>query len=120
MADLLRPSRSWFIFTGLVLVTAILYWAQAVVVPIAFAVLMAFLLTPVVSWLQRWIGRVPAVISVVVLAFAGLGLVGWLVTRQLSGLVEDLPTYQRNIRQKILDLRGASSGGSLDKLQHAV
>ena len=46
------------------------------IVPVSFASLMAFLLKPVVTWLERWIGRLPAVLSVVALAFAGLGLVG--------------------------------------------
>ena len=31
--------------------------AQAVLVPIALAVLLTFVLTPPVSWLERWLGR---------------------------------------------------------------
>src|SRR5688500_18775518 len=106
MTDVVRVPQPWLTFTGCVLATAILYWAQAVIVPIAFATLMAFMLTPVVTWLQRWVGRVSAVIAAVVLAFAALGLVGWLVTQQLGGLLVDLPTYQDNLEQKIRDIRG--------------
>jgi predicted PurR-regulated permease PerM len=120
MADSLRVPQPWLTFTGCVLATAILYWAQAVIVPIAFATLMAFLLTPVVTWLQSWVGRVSAVFAVVALAFAALGLVGWLVTQQLGGLLVDLPTYQQNLEQKIHDIRGAGTGGSLEKLQDSV
>src|SRR5262249_45256545 len=94
-----RPSQQWLTFAGCVLVTAILYWAEAVIVPVAFAVLMVFLLTPVVSALQRRVGRVPAVLGVVILAAASLGLVAWLVTQQLASLVEEIPPdvsyYQR-------------------------
>ena len=120
MTDALRAPQPWMTFTGCVLATAILYWAQAVIVPVAFATLMAFLLTPVVTSLQRWMGRVPAVLAVVALVFAALGLVGWLVMQQLGSLVEELPTYQRNIHQKILDIRGVGADGSFAKLQRTV
>src|SRR4029453_12477802 len=119
MTDALRVPQAWFTFTGCVLVTAILYWAQPVIVPIAFATIMAFLLTPVVTSLQRWVGRVPAVMAVVLLAFAGIGLGGWLVTRQLASLVGELPAYRQNIHEKIQDIRGVSSE-SLEKLQRTV
>src|SRR5258705_3491947 len=120
MTEALRVPRPWFTFTGCVLVVAVLFWAQAVIVPIAFAVLMSFVLTPVVSALERAIGRVPAVIAVVALVSASSGLLIWLVTQQLASLVEEIPGYQHNIHQKIVDVRGASTGGSLETLQRAV
>ena len=119
MADALRIPRPWFTFTGCALAIAILYWARLVLVPIAFAVLMAFVLAPVVTALQRWIGRVPAALAAVTLSFAGLALVGWLVTQQLASLVGEIPAYQQNIHQKIRDVRGFSEGGVVEKLRDA-
>jgi predicted PurR-regulated permease PerM len=119
MADLVRIPRPWFTFTGCTLAIAILYWARLILVPIAFAVLMAFVLAPVVSAIQRWIGRVPAVLATVTLSFVGLALVGWLVTQQLASLVGEIPAYQQNIHQKIRDIRGFSEGGVLDDLRIA-
>ena len=44
-------------------VVAGLYFAQAVLVPLAVAVLLAFLLAPVVSWLENLrLGRIAAVL----------------------------------------------------------
>jgi predicted PurR-regulated permease PerM len=119
MADALRVPRPWFTFTGCVLAIAVLYWAQVILVPIAFAVLLAFVLAPVVTALQRWTGRVTAVSAVVTLSCAGLGLVGWLVTQQLASLAVDIPTYQRNIDQKIRDVRGLGEHGLIEKLRRA-
>jgi predicted PurR-regulated permease PerM len=119
MADLVRIPRPWFTFTACALVIAILYWAQMILVPIAFAVLMAFVLAPVVTALQRWVGRVPAVLAAVTLSCVGLALVGWLVTQQLASLVGEIPAYQQNIHQKIRDIRGFSEGGVLDDLRIA-
>jgi predicted PurR-regulated permease PerM len=112
--------RPWVIFAGCVLVIVVLYWAQAVLVPIALAVLLTFVLTPPVTWLERWIGRVPAVLAAVTLVFIILGLAAWGVTRQLDHLANDLPTYRGNILAKIQDIRGAGKGGSVEKLQETI
>jgi predicted PurR-regulated permease PerM len=112
--------KPWVIFAGCVLVVVVLYWAQAVLVPIALALLLTFVLAPPVTWLERWIGRVPAVLAAVTLVFIILGLAGWAVARQLDHLANDLPTYRGNILAKIQDIRGAGKGGSVEKLQETI
>ena len=107
-------------FAGCVLVVSVLYWAQAVLVPVALAILLTFVLTPPVTWLERWIGRVPAVLVVVTLVFSVLGLSGWGLTRQLGHLAADLPGYRANIRTKIADVRGAGKGGAVEQLQDTI
>ena len=82
--DTLKSVKPWVTFAGGVLVVAVLYWAQAVLVPFALAILLTFVLTPPVTWLQRWVGRVPAVLLVVTLVFAALGLAGWGLTWQMD------------------------------------
>lgn len=112
--------RSWAIFAGCVLVVAVLYWAQAVLVPFALAILLTFVLTPPVTWLERWIGRVPAVLLTVTLVFTLLGLAAWGFTRQLQHLAADVPGYRANIRAKIADVRGAGKGGTVEQLQETI
>ena len=112
--------KPWVIFAGCVLVIVVLYWAQAVLVPIALALLLTFVLTPPVSWLERWLGRVPAVLATVTLVFIVLGLAGWGLARQMDHLAGDLPTYRVNILAKIADVRGAGKGGSVEKLQETI
>jgi predicted PurR-regulated permease PerM len=112
--------KPWLTFAGCVLVVAVLYWAQAVLVPMALAILIMFVLTPPVSWLERWIGRVPAVLVVVTLVFTILGLAGWGLARQLDNLADDLPLYRINILSKIADIRGAGKGGSVERLQETI
>ena len=120
MDDTLKSVKLWLTFAGGVLVVAVLCWAQAVLVPFALAILVTFVLTPPVNWLQRWIGRVPAVLLVVTLVFAALGLAGLGLTWQMDQLVENLPVYRANIRTKIADVRLAGSGGAVEKLQEAM
>ncbi|MET0556828.1 MAG: AI-2E family transporter [Vicinamibacteria bacterium] len=113
-------SSRWVTFLGCVLVVAVLYWGQTVLVPVALALLITFVLTPPVSWLQRRVGRFPAVLAGVLLVFAVLGLAGWGMWRQLGHLAEDLPGHRANIRQKIVDIRGAGKGGSVEKIQETI
>ncbi len=115
-----KTLRRWVTFAGCVLVVVVLYWAQAVLVPIALAILLTFVLTPPVTWVERWIGRIPAVLAIVTLVFAVLGLAGWSLARQMDHLAEDLPRYRVNILAKIADVRGAGKGGSVEKLQDTI
>ena len=119
MQEVVRIDRGWLTLAGGVLVVAVLYTAQAVIVPIALAVLLTFLLTPVVMPLQRRIGRVPAVLAVGVLTFTVIGLIGWATTRQLSLVIQELPSYRQNIRQKVRDIRTAGDG-SVGALSEAL
>jgi predicted PurR-regulated permease PerM len=118
--DTLKSVKLWLTFAGGVLVVAVLYWAQAVLVPFALAILLTFVLMPPVNWLQRWVGRVPAVLLVVTLVFATLGLAGLGLTWQMDQLVDDLPVYRANIRTKIADVRLAGRGSAVEKLQEAL
>src|SRR4029434_11157 len=120
MDDTPQTLKPWVTFAGCVLVIVVLYWAQAVLVPIALAVLLTFVLTPAVSWLERWLGRVPAVLAAVTPAFIVLGLAGWGLARQMQHLADDLPAYRVNILAKIADVRGAERVGSVEKLQKTI
>src|SRR5213594_3044988 len=85
-----------------VLIIAPLYWAQAVLIPIALAIMLTFLLSPVASALERiGLGRLPSVILIVVLTFSLLAAIGWVVSLQLTSLGNELPKYTGNIKQKI-------------------
>src|ERR1700712_5326259 len=97
MAERFESLTAWVAFAGGVLVVAVLYWAQAVLVPVCLAILITFVLAPPVGWLQKRIGRVAAVLTVVILVFTGLGLAGYGVYRQMTTLSGALPTYRANI-----------------------
>ena len=103
------------------LVVACLYWGQGVLIPVALAGLLAFLLSPVVNAIDRWgAGRATSVLVVVLLAFCLAGGVGWVLFRQLVSLADELPQYSAHIRQRVADLRGLSKGGSVEKVQRTL
>jgi predicted PurR-regulated permease PerM len=80
----------------------ILYFARPVLVPLALALTLNFLLTPMVMWLQRRrFRRVPAVALVMLVSIAVVGGMGWVVAEQVLQVASDLPQYRQNIRHKI-------------------
>jgi predicted PurR-regulated permease PerM len=88
---------------------------------VALALLLTFLLTPIVQWLERMrVGRIPAVILAVALAVSVLAAMGWMITSQLTKLVSELPKYEANIKRKIADVRAIGKGGALEKVQQSV
>jgi len=116
----MSDANRWLTFAGAVLVVAVLYWGRVVIVPVAVAVLLTFVLSPAVAPLQRKLGGVVAVLLVVLVTFGALGVAGWAVTTQLGSLVQQLPTYKQNVRQKIRDLRWLGQGPAMDVVQATV
>ncbi|HEY4596563.1 MAG TPA: AI-2E family transporter, partial [Thermoanaerobaculia bacterium] len=103
-----RPRRISFL--TLALITAALYFGQDVLIPLALAILISFILTPLVQRLQAMrLGRVPATLLVAILVFGGFAALAWTMGRQLVSFAETLPRYQQNIRTKVALLRGGSS-----------
>lgn len=91
-------------------VIAGLYFGRQVLIPLSLAVVLAFLFSPLVDLLQRFrLGRVPAVLVVLVLAFTLLGSMGWVVAGQLVDIVDQIPSYRSNIHDKIQTLRVPNS-----------
>lgn len=94
-------AKFWYLAVA-VLAIAVLYLAKILFLPLAFAILFAFLLAPVIGLLERvHIPRSLAAI-IVILGFGSL-LAGaaWLLFTQLVSVANDLPIYRDNITQKI-------------------
>ena len=95
----------------LVLILAAFAWAKEFLLPLILAILISFLLAPVVSRLERWhFPRAVAVLSVVAIAFALIG--GLCSTLSLQGLdlVNSLPKYSDNIHAKWVAIQKGPPG----------
>jgi predicted PurR-regulated permease PerM len=103
------------ILAGIIIAT--LYFGREIFVPVALAILLSFVLAPLVGLLQRvHVPRAIAVVGVVLFAFGGIFAIGSLIATQLTQLAGDLPRYQSTMREKIQSFRGATAGsGTLEK-----
>jgi predicted PurR-regulated permease PerM/GAF domain-containing protein len=100
-------------------VVAALYFGRSVLVPIALATLITFLLSRLVTRLERWIGRIAAVLVTVIAMFTIFAAASWGIGRQIIDLADKLPDYQANIVAKIRSLR-LPAGGPLARLSSSV
>ena len=99
---------------------AVLYLAREILIPLAFAVTLALVLSPAVAWLQKLhIRRFPAVLAMMLLFVTVTSSVGYVIFNQLVQVVTDLPAYRENIDSKIKALR-APQKGSLGRAAASV
>ena len=100
-------------------VIAALYFGRSVFVPIALATLITFLLSRLVTRLERWIGRIAAVLVTVIAMFTIFAGASWVIGSQVIDLADKLPDYQANIVAKIRSLR-LPAGGPLARFSSSV
>lgn len=117
-----RRQSSSRIVIGTIVTIAVLHLARPVVVPIALAILFAFLLTPIVIRLERtFIRRTGAIVLSLGLTTAAVGVGGWWIYQQLNSVAKELSTAatSKNIEQKIQSLR-RTGRGTLEVVESAL
>ena len=116
-----RQPLMYGLVSGAVIVAA-LYFGRDMLMPLALAALLGFVLDPMVSWLKRrGLPRAVAVVVVVTTAVALLAGAGWFMYGQLRQLASDLPAYETNINQKVRSLgKTLRQPGMFDRYSRVV
>lgn len=105
-----------------IIVIAILYLAKPVVVPVALALLFAFLLSPIVSVLERtFLRRAGAITLALSLGVTTLGFGGWWIYQQFNAVAREMSAAaaSKNIESKLRFLR-KTSGGTFDVFEKTL
>lgn len=98
-----------------VVVVTGLYFARAVMLPITLAVLLSFLLAPLVGLLRRIrLPRVPAVLLSVVVALGVVLALAGLIGTQVASLASDLPQFQQTVESKLQTVQTLTVGRLTD------
>ncbi len=97
------PGLRGLLFVAVVVVVVSgLYFGRSMLIPITFAILLSFLLAPVVHLLQRlYLGRILSVLIAVLLALTVILALGGLIGTQMASLAEDVPIYALTIQRKV-------------------
>lgn len=119
-ADVIKPVTPRLVQIAAAMVVIFAFRnAKEVLIPIALAVLFAFLLAPLVTRVERLrIGRAASVLLVALFAFAILGGIGVVVGDQLRDLTNKLPVYTETIEKGFDRLR--SHGGMMSNLSRTA
>lgn len=115
-ADALSSIRAVALTSAII---AGLYLGRDFLIPLALAALITFLLAPLVTKLERWIGNVGAVIATMVLILGGTVGLGWTLGNQAVDLANQFPGYKENIRTKLQAFQ-VPSGGVFDRVSQTV
>ncbi len=96
------------------IIVSALYFGRSIFVPLALAVLLSFVLSPLVVWLRKlFMPRPLAVGTVVLITVVGMGLLGFAMARQIAELGKDLPRYESTLREKLKTLRTGLAQSSI-------
>ena len=114
-------SQSRVLFTTVVVI-AILYLAKPVCVPIALAILFAFLLTPIVTLLERTLlRRTGAIVISLTLIVTGLGFGGWWLYQQFNDVAKDFADAATSGKiEKQLGFLKRTKGGTFELVAKAL
>jgi len=113
------PASGLQLLQGALIIIAVLYFARELLVPLALAILLSFVLAPVARVFRRFsVPRVPAVLLAALLGLLVMLGVAGLMAQQASTLAQNLPTYQATITNKLAGLR--SAGGLLERMNSAL
>ena len=127
--DTSAPVRAFTSGATALMVVAVLYLARDVLIPLALGTLLAFILAPLVAWLRYvWIPRIAAITIATIFAVSVVAGISVAVGMQLVQLASNVPSYQRNILEKIESVRAMAPAGdvvgrvttSLRSLQDAI
>jgi len=104
-----------------VLVVLMLRVGKSVLIPIAIAALIAFLLWPLVARFRRWgFGKIPSVVLATGLAIGVITAIGWVMTLQAWEVVRALPRYEQNIDTKVSKLKVPDESGALSQVMEML
>ena len=116
----LRGVRPVALLAGVLMTVGALYLGRGFLLPVVVAGLLTFVLNPMVRFFERQLPRAVAVLLVVVLTFSVLGALSWALAVQGASLGGQIPVYRDNLKRKIAEVRGASRGTVIEKVQSAT
>jgi predicted PurR-regulated permease PerM len=109
-----KNSQLTAVVTGVVVI-ATLYLAKVVFIPLTLALLLSFLLTPVVTLIEQIkLPRGVAILIVIGALVGVLGILGWKTSQQFVDLTNQIPAYKTALIDKIQSVKG-EKGQSLAK-----
>lgn len=77
-----------------------MYFAKTIVIPLTVAALLTFFLSPLVTKLEKWVGRIPSVLLVVLVVFSIIGFTGYILARQMILFGSNFKSYSEIIQTK--------------------
>ncbi|HEU4485352.1 MAG TPA: AI-2E family transporter [Povalibacter sp.] len=105
-----RIGKGWLALVAVMLITATLWAAKTVLVPLALGIVLAFTLSPLVRLFDRMhLPRFLGVLLTMSLTLGAVGGAGYVIADQFTDLATQVTKYSWSMRQKAADLRLGNS-----------
>jgi len=109
----------FILLASVCIIIAGLYFSREVLIPIALAILLSFLLSPPVRWMERIkFPRAVATLVAVIFAVSVIGGIGYAVWYQFTAIVNQVPTYETLLKSKLQHFGG--HGEVINKFRQEV
>jgi len=104
---------------GVILATAVLYFARDILMPLAMAAILAVIFSPIAGRLERLIGRFASCAVVVATTVLTISVLAYFLVVQLTAVAVSMTDYSENIARKINAVEGATPEW-LARVEYAV
>jgi predicted PurR-regulated permease PerM len=109
----------FFALGSIAVVLGLLYFGQAILLPLALALLFAFLLAPLVDRFEALhLGRIASTLIVILLALGVIGGFGWMIGQRFSEIISQMPEYREGVRAKLTRL--TETGGAVQRISAEI
>lgn len=89
---------------GVIIATTVLYAAKDLLLPLAIAMVLAVIFSPIAGRIEKYIGRALSAAAVVLLTIAVVAAIGYLLTVEFTSVAVRVADYSDNIAVKIASL----------------
>ncbi|MFZ1887767.1 MAG: AI-2E family transporter [Candidatus Binataceae bacterium] len=93
---------------GIIIATAVLYFAKDILMPLAMAGVLSVIFSPVATRLERFIGRFASSALVVATAVIAIAVLAYFLAVQLTAVAVNVTEHSENIAAKINALQGST------------
>jgi len=93
---------------AMIIGTAALYFARPVLLPLAIALILSVVFSPVATRLEPYCGRLMSSAMVVLVAIAIISATGYFLTIELTAVADQVSEYSDNIGNKLAALEKTS------------
>lgn len=84
------------------LISLIIFLGQDIIMPILFAIVLAFILLPINKWLVKiGLPQVPAMLISILIAISLIALIVYFLSTQIAHFTDDLPKIRKNLDRHI-------------------
>jgi predicted PurR-regulated permease PerM len=101
----INAAKVFYKLATFALIIVMLHYGAPVLIPFALAILLTFILVPIMRHLDRLrLGRPASILMILILGLSVFGILGWVAEREMAQMVDSWPECRDSLRDKCRSL----------------